>query len=205
MKMQTDHLKSRRYFLRGAGVALALPWMESLPLLRAQDLAAAAVKADPNKPPVRFACIYFSNGVAPAHWWAKGSGASMELGPVLKSMEGHTQDIVFLKGLYNQKALESTSPHLGRMNMLSGETVSLDPTVIKCGKSFDQILAEQIGGQTIVPSMALGVEPNELRLEDGVSMLYGSCISWKSATKPATKPAPGTSSGTSQSDVTHPN
>ena len=35
--------------------------------------------------------------------------------------------------------------------------------------------------------MALGVEPNELRLEDGVSMLYGSCISWKTATKPATK------------------
>jgi len=175
---------SRRHFSRGVGVALALPWLESMPVFGAEE---GVAKAASNKPPVRFACIYFSNGVAPAHWWAKGSGASMELGPVLKSMEGHTQDIVFLKGLYNQKALESTSPHLGRMNMLSGETVSLDPTVIKCGKSFDQILGEQIGGQTIVPSMALGVEPNELRLEDGVSMLYGSCISWKSATKPATK------------------
>ena len=140
-----------------------------------------------NKPPLRFGCIYFSNGVAPAHWWAKGSGSSMELGPVLKSMTGHTDDIVFIKGLYHQKAVESTSPHLGRMNLLSGETVSLDPSVIKAGKSFDQILAEKIGGKTAVPSLVLGVEPNELRLEDGVSMLYGSCISWKTATKPAAK------------------
>ena len=169
---------SRRHFLRGMGVALALPWLESMPLFGA---------AVANKPPLRFGCIYFSNGVAPAHWWAKGSGSSMQLGPVLKCMEGHTQDIVFLKGLYNQTAHESTSPHLGRMNMLSGETVSLDPSIIKSGKSFDQILGEQIGGQTSVASMALGVEPNELRLEDGVSMLYGSCISWKTATKPATK------------------
>src|SRR5579883_2510524 len=89
-----------------------------------------------NKPPLRFGCIYFSNGVAPEHWWAKGEGANMQLGPVLKSMEGHTQDIVFVKGLYHQKAHESTSPHLGRMNILSGETVSLDPSVIKVGKSF---------------------------------------------------------------------
>ena len=58
---------SRRHFLRGAGVALALPWMESLPLHGAQ----AAAKAS-NKPPLRFACIYFSNGVEPTHWWAKG-------------------------------------------------------------------------------------------------------------------------------------
>ena len=33
----------------------------------------------------------------------------------------------------------------------------------------------------------LGIEPNELRLEDGLSMIYGSCISWVSPTKPATK------------------
>jgi hypothetical protein len=180
----TNQPASRRHFLRGVGVALALPWMESMPVFGAETGSRKAVS---NKPPVRFGCVYFSNGVAPAHYWAKGSGASMELGPVLKGLEGRTQDIVFVKGLYNQKAFESTSPHLGRMNWLSGETVSLDPTVIKCGKSFDQVLAEQIGGQTAVPSMALGVEPNELRLEDGVSMLYGSCVSWKSATKPAAK------------------
>jgi len=82
----------------------------------------------------------------------------------------------------------STSPHLGRMpNMLSGATVSLDPSDIRVGTTFDQVLAQQLGGQTALPSLALGVEPNEMRLEDGLSMIYGSCVSWASATRPATK------------------
>ena len=49
------------------GVALALPWMESLPLL---GQTAAAVKA--NTPPLRLGIVFFSNGVEPIHWWAKG-------------------------------------------------------------------------------------------------------------------------------------
>ena len=170
---------SRRHFLRGAGVALALPWMESLPVFGATTS---------NKPPVRFACVYFSNGVEPAHWWAKGSGASMELGPVLEPMLPYREDLIFLRGLYNQQAVASTSPHLGRMpNMLSGAAVSLDPSDIRVGTTFDQVLAQRIGNRTALHSLALGIEPNELRLEDGVSMIYGSAISWASPTRPATK------------------
>jgi len=178
---------SRRHFLRGAGVALALPWMESLPLLGAEG-AKPAAKAVSTKPPTRFATIYFSNGVEPIHWWAKGSGASMELGPVLEPMKPFREDMTFLRGLFNKQAVLSSSPHLGRMpNLLSGATVSLDPADIRVGTTFDQILAQQIGNQTAVPSLALGIEPNELRLEDGVSMIYGSAISWATPTKPATK------------------
>ena len=170
---------SRRNFLRGAGVALALPWMESLPLL-AQDKVVS-------KPPVRFAHLYFSNGVEPIHWWAKGSGAAMEFGKAAEPLAPIREDIVFLRGLYHPKAFVSTSPHLGRMNLLSGATVSLDPKEIRVGTSFDQILAARIGNRTAVPSLVLGIEPNELRLEDGLSMIYGSNISWVSPSKPATK------------------
>ena len=176
---------SRRNFLRGAGVALTLPWMESL---RAAETAAGPAAAAMDKPPVRFGLVYFSNGVEPEHWWAKGSGKSMEIGPALKPMEPYKEDILFLRGLYNQKAVDSSSPHLGRMpNMLSGAEVSLDPAVIKVGTSFDQVLARHIGGSTAVPYLALGIEPNELRLEDGVSMIYGSNVSWATPTQPATK------------------
>ena len=172
--MKTNH--SRRNFLRGTGVALALPWMESL--------SAAAS----NKPPVRFALVYFSNGVEPIHWWAKGQGAQMELGPAVQPMMPFREDMNFLRGLYNQQAFISTSPHLGRMpNMLSAAKVSLDPADIRVGTTFDQVLAREIGSRTAVPSLALGIEPNELRLEDGLSMIYGSCLSWASPTKPATK------------------
>lgn len=73
------------------------------------------------------------------------------------------------------------------MNLLSGATVSLDPKEIRVGTSFDQVLAQRIGNQTAAPSMALGIEPNELRLEDGLSMIYGSNVSWVSPNKPATK------------------
>src|SRR5262245_52814805 len=73
------------------------------------------------------------------------------------------------------------------MNLLSGAAVSLDPKEIRVGTSFDQVLAQRIGDRTPTPSLALGIEPNELRLEDGLSMIYGSSVSWVSPTKPATK------------------
>jgi len=178
MTNRMDRQTSRRHFLRGAGVALALPWMESLPL-RAQEAAA--------KPPLRFGCVFFSNGVEPIHWWAKGGGASMELGLAAKPLSPIREDMVFIRGLYHKSAMTSTSPHLGRMNLLSGAQVSLDASEIRVGTSMDQVLAKSLGHHTAVPSLALGIEPNELRLEDGLSMIYGSSISWVSPSKPATK------------------
>jgi hypothetical protein len=176
---------SRRAFLRGAGLALALPWLESLPL-RAETgkLARTAL----TRPPIRFACIYFSNGVEPIHWWAKGSGSEMELGPGLAPMTPHREDFVFLRGLFNEQAVAHKSAHLGRIpNLLSGAWVSTDQNDIRVGKTMDQVLADEIGHQTAIPSLVVGIEPTELRLEDGLSMLYGSSISWASATRPATK------------------
>jgi len=178
---------SRRAFLRGAGISLALPWLESLPV-RAEESGKLTTQPDTSKPPVRFACIYFSNGVEPVHWWARGSGAAMEIGPGLKPLQPHCEDIVFVRGLFNEQSVKNSSAHLGRMpNLLSGAWVSLDQNDIRVGKTMDQVLSRQIGNHTAVPSLALGIEPTELRLEDGLSMIYGSSISWASATKPATK------------------
>jgi hypothetical protein len=134
------------------------------------------------------ACIYFSNGVEPAHWWAKGSGASMEIGPGLAPMQPFREDMVFLRGLFNAEAVRHKSAHLGRIpNLLSGAWVSTDQDEIRVGKTMDQVLAERIGHLTELPSLVLGIEPTELRLEDGLSMIYGSCISWATPTRPATK------------------
>jgi len=178
---------SRRGFLRGAGVALALPWLESLPI-RAEDSGKRATATGKDKPPVRFACIYFSNGVEPAHWWAKGHGASSKYGPALEPLMPLREDLVIVRGLFNEQSVKNPSAHLGRMpNLLSGAWVSLDQDDIRVGRTMDQVLAQRIGQRTTVPSLVLGIEPTELRLEDGLSMIYGSCISWASATKPATK------------------
>ena len=178
---------SRRSFLRGAGVALALPWMESLPL-RANETVAQATSAVMDGPPVRFGCIYFSNGVEPIHWWAKNEGNGTEIGQGLKPIAPYLKDLNFIRGLYNEQAVLHKSAHLGRVpNLLSGAWVSTEQSDLRVGKTMDQVLAQQIGGQTQIPSLILGIEPTELRLEDGLSMLYGSCISWTSDTKPAMK------------------
>ena len=178
---------SRRGFLRGAGATLALPWLNSLPL-RAADSGKLETAGDSPASRTRFACIYFSNGVEPIHWFAKGSGATMEIGPGLAPMAPLRDDMVFVRGLYNQQAVASKSAHLGRMpNLLSGAWVSTDQSDVRVGQTMDQVLSQRIGSQTDIPSFVLGIEPTEMRLEDGLSMIYGSCISWASDTKPATK------------------
>jgi hypothetical protein len=142
---------TRRTFLRGATVSLALPWLESLPL---RSLASGEVVKTPEaaKPPVRFGCIYFSNGVEPTHWWAKGNGADMELGNALEPIKPLCEEIVFLRGLYNQKAFAHKSPHLGRIsNLLSGGWVSTDQNDIRCGKTMDQLMAQHLGERTPIP------------------------------------------------------
>jgi hypothetical protein len=52
---------------------------------------------------------------------------------------------------------------------------------------MDQVLAHTVGKSSPIPSLVLGIEPTELRLEDGYSMLLSCVISWSSDTKPATK------------------
>ena len=176
---------SRRAFLRSAGGTLALPWLASLPQRSAYG---KRVSDTPGKPPRRFACVYFSNGVEPEHWRAKPSPGGMQFGPVLQPLLPYRDDLCVLEGLFNAQSVANPSAHLGRMpNLLSGAWVSLDQNDLRVGRTMDQVLAQRIGKQTVLPSLVLGIEPTELRLEDGLSMLYGSCISWSSPTRPTTK------------------
>ncbi|MBM3846409.1 MAG: DUF1552 domain-containing protein, partial [Verrucomicrobia bacterium] len=188
MPPQSASSVSRRRFLRSAaGATLALPWLESIPM-RAAETGKKLASQVPTQPPVRFACLCFADGVEPKHWWAKGEGAEMQLGEALRPMEPYRKDMIYLGGLFNERALEHTSVHLGRFpNLLSGAWVSTAQQDIRVGQTMDQRLAQHLAGNVPIPSLVLGIEPTELRLEDGLTMLYGSCISWKSDTRPATK------------------
>ena len=175
---------SRRVFLRSAGGTLALPWLASLPQRSAYG---KRISDTPDKPPRRFACVYFSNGVEPEHWWAKPSPGGMQFGPGLQPLLPYRDDLCVLEGLFNAQSVANPSAHLGRMpNLLSGAWVSLDQNDLRVGRTRDQVLAQRVGKHTALPSLVLGIEPTELRLEDGLSMLYGSCISWSSPTRPTT-------------------
>ena len=79
MNNQGSHQFSRRTILRGLGVTMALPWLESLRGWGAE--VAGNQKA--NEAPVRLAVLFAGNGFHSKEWWAKGEGKAMELGQVL--------------------------------------------------------------------------------------------------------------------------
>jgi hypothetical protein len=169
---------SRRTFLRGVGVSMALPWLESLRVWGDTTPGAGA-----SQPPVRFACLFAGNGFHSREWWAKGEGANMELGKVLEPVAPFRQKMLFLRGLYNQEALIGGIHSCQTGNLLTG--AHLAPAgEIKSGISCDQVLAERGKEQTKVPSLVLGCEPSIAAIHKNYSMIYSSHISWSSATSP---------------------
>ena len=81
MSIPSASTLSRRTLLRGIGVSMALPWLESLPS------AFAATTNSADQPPVRTLVTFTGMGFHSQHWWAKGEAADMELGPCLKPLE----------------------------------------------------------------------------------------------------------------------
>ncbi|WP_165227881.1 DUF1552 domain-containing protein [Aquisphaera insulae] len=169
---------SRRLFLRGAGVTMALPWLESVPAWGLTPAGAATA------PPKRFAALFMGCGVNPDHWWAKGSGETMELGRCLESLAPLRARINVVNGLFNRRA-NGVGIHPGQTgNILSGASLQKGAE-LKGGISIDQMLAQHLGEATDQPSMVLGCEqPITGYHETNFSMAYSSHISWQSATSP---------------------
>jgi hypothetical protein len=169
---------SRRLLLRGAGVAMALPWLESLPVW------GAATDAGASPLPQRIGVMFMANGINPVHWWAKGSGADMELGKCLQPLEPFKSKLNFITGLFNRAAV-GVGIHPGQTgNLLSGAQLQKGAE-LRGGISMDQMLANHLGQQTMQPSLVLGCEqPVTGYHETNYSMAYGSHISWQSATSP---------------------
>jgi hypothetical protein len=172
------HRISRRTFLRGAGVVMALPWLESLPVWGVDSAAA------PRRLPQRFAAVFMGNGINPNHWWAKGSGASMELSKTLEPMAPFRSKLNVINGLFNKPAV-GVGIHPGQTgNILSGMPL-MKGAVLRGGISMDQVLANQIGQETMQPSLVLGCEqPITGYHETNFSMAYSSHISWQSPDSP---------------------
>ncbi|SIO57482.1 Protein of unknown function [Singulisphaera sp. GP187] len=170
---------SRRTFLRGVGVTMALPWLESVPALGASSVAGAAAPC-----PKRFAALFMGCGVNPTQWWAKGSGAAMELGRCLEPLAPLKTKINVINGLFNKQAT-GVGIHPGQTgNILSGAALQKGAE-LKGGISVDQMLARHLGEATVQPSMVLGCEqPITGYHETNFSMAYSSHISWQSATSP---------------------
>src|SRR5438552_12699580 len=174
----SSRLVSRRAFLRGVGVTMALPWLESLPVWGKDGARGRA-----SEPPVRFACLFSGNGFHSREWWAKGEGARLELGKVLAPLEPVREKLLFLRGLYNQEALIGGIHSCQTGNLLTGAHLASGGE-IRSGTSMDQVLAGRLKDQTKVPSLVLGCEASIAALHKNYSMIYSSHISWSSASTP---------------------
>jgi hypothetical protein len=183
---------SRRTFLRGVGVTMALPWLESLPVWgETTESAAATAAAAPDALtgmagafPKRFAVLFMGNGINGNHWWSKGSGADMKLGKTLEPLEGLKGKVNVINGLFNKPAV-GVGIHPGQTgNLLSGMPLQKGAT-IHAGVSLDQVLANHVGQETLQPSLVLACEqPMTGYHETNFSMAYSSHISWQSADSP---------------------
>lgn len=167
---------TRRTMLRGVGVSLALPWLESLPVWGADSTLTS--------PPQRFGVLFMGNGINPKHWSAKGSGAGMELSKSLEPLTPYRSRLNVVSGLFNKQAT-GVGIHPGQTgNILSGAALRKG-AVLHGGVSVDQVLGAHFAEETAQPSLVLGCEqPITGYHETNFSMAYSSHISWQDADSP---------------------
>src|SRR5205809_1716554 len=167
---------SRRAVLRGAGVTMALPWLESFP--------AFADSTSPASFPKRFAVLFMGNGVNEDHWGAEGSGAGMQLSKTLMPLEPLKHKINVIHGLFHKRATGQGIHPAQTGSLLSGATIQKG-AIIKAGITVDQMLANRIGQDTAQSSIVLACEqPMTGYHETNFSMAYSSHISWQTPDSP---------------------
>lgn len=174
----STHLLSRRTMLRGLGVTMALPWLESRAVWGDAPKAKASSEA-----PVRLGVLFSGNGFHGREWWAKGEGKALELGKVLQPLADLKHKTVFVQGLWNVEATKGNIHSSQTGNLLSGAPLASGGE-IKSGTSFDQLIAQTYGASTKVPSLVLACEASNPSVHKNYSMLYSSHISWTSPTTP---------------------
>ncbi len=166
---------SRRVVLRGAGCAMALPWLESVNAL-----------ADPSSAdfPKRFGVVFLGCGVNENHWSAEGNGAEMKLSKSLQSLEPLKAKINVVDGLF-VKALTNQGIHPAQTgSLLSGVPITKG-AIIHSGISVDQMIAAQVGQETPQSSIVLACEqPMTGFHETNFSLAYSSHLSWQTPDSP---------------------
>ena len=170
---------SRRSLLRGAGVALGLPWLEAM----APRAAAAA-----GNNPVRMAVLYMANGVNTSMWTPEGTGRDFRLSPTLEPLQDLKDNLLVVSNTWNAAANTGDGHYVKESSILTCTTISktLGVDINIHGISMDQLAAQRLGDRTPLPSLELGVEPESTGVDTnvGYTRVYGSHIAWSSPTTP---------------------
>ena len=182
----TKHSLPRRTFLRGVGASLALP------LLDGMVPALAAVRNTAAKPVPRLFTGYVPNGVIMDQWTPAAGEVLTDLPATLQPLTPFKDKLLVVSGLADAPAFplpgEGTGDHVrAAATFLTGvHPKKTDGPDIRAGTSMDQIAARVLGTETVLNSLELAIDPNELigACEAGWSCAYANTLSWRNPTNP---------------------
>jgi hypothetical protein len=185
MSIRTSPI-SRRTVLRGLGVSLALPWMESL--------APSVQAAEATQAPRRMAFIFVPNGVHLPDWTPQRLGYGFDLPRTLAPLRRVQDDVTVISGLTHDKGRangDGAGDHARSASVfLTGsQPRKTNGADIRSGISVDQVAAQAAGHLTRFPSLELGCEPGRSagNCDSGYSCAYSSNIAWSSEATPVGK------------------
>lgn len=171
----------RRTFLRGAGISLALPLLDSMiPALTAQVKTAA-------NSPRRLGFVYVPHGMIMDQFTPEVEGTAFELTPILRPLEQFRDRLTVVSGLEHRSADYGGVHSLSPPTWLSGVRPAGKEGDIRAGTTIDQIAAAHIGQGTQFPSLELATEDHSGLIgacDGGYSCTYINTISWRTPTSP---------------------
>jgi Protein of unknown function (DUF1552) len=180
MFITKKHL-SRRTFLNGMGVTIALPLLESM-LPAATPAAQTAAKAR-----TRLGCIYFPHGATMDKWTPAVEGSTFDLSEILQPLKPFQDRVNVISDLSHPQAYgggSATANHnRSAATFLSGAHAEAGPRA-HLGVTLDQFAAQHIGQETALPSIELTIEDASLSCGEGLSCAYRDTISWQGPTSP---------------------
>lgn len=170
----------RRTFLRGAGATLALPLLDAMvPALTAQA-------ATPAKPVRRLGFVYIPMGAHIPQWTPPGSGKLTELSPTLSSLRPVMDHVTVVTNLELKNAYPGTHATSNAAFLSAAKAKWTESTDYYLGTTADQIAAQQIGGDTRLPSLELAMDllTTVGQCDNGYACVYQNNLSWSSPTTP---------------------
>jgi hypothetical protein len=181
MAFLTKRHLSRRTFLNGMGVTIALPFLESM-VPAGTPLAQTAAKAR-----TRLGCIYVPHGATMDKWTPAREGSGFDLSEILQPLAPFRERINVVSDLSHPQAYgggSATSNHnRSAATFLSGAHAEAGPQA-HLGITMDQFAAQHIGQDTPLPSLEMMIEDATLSCGDGLSCAYRDTISWQGPTSP---------------------
>ena len=176
---------SRRVVLRGAGAAVALPFLD---VMRSAEAAVASDR------PLRSAFVFFPNGAIMPQWKPSGIGDRFQLKGTLEPLAPFKDDILVASGLAQDGARshgDGGGDHARNAStfLTCAHPKKTSGADIYVGRSIDQEIAAVVGEETRLPSLELGLDRSQHsgRCDSGYSCAYTSNISWRSPKMPTSK------------------